>query len=296
MATRLELDRKWMWAGASFLGASAVLLTTLVWTEGMSAPLPSPDPLVWNSAGDSSPAIQTADAALPRIMPAATSAVLAEQPSAPPQRTEIKTQPAASEAAPPLAGKRVALTFDDGPDAKYTPAVLDILKEHGVKATFFVVGDQVDKHPDILKRILDEGHAIGNHSLSHANFSKLTDEQMDREIEEADRRLLRIAGDVPRLFRAPYGAAPDRLKERLKAADRTLVGWTVDTRDWAGTSPSEIMALVRKQTKPGGIILMHSFGGRKGDLSNTLEALPKVIDYLKTEGYALVSVPETAGP
>lgn len=188
--------------------------------------------------------------------------------------------------------KRVALTFDDGPDAKYTPLILDELKKCDVKATFFVVGVQVNKYGDMLERIVKEGHAIGNHSWDHANLTKRTPEQIGEEIGKTDEAIRKRLGSVPDLFRAPYGAADDNVKKAVATSQRHLIGWTVDTRDWAGTPANEIMDNIKKHTKPDGIILMHSFGGKNGKLDNTVEVLPRMIDFLKGEGYSFVTVPE----
>lgn len=226
-----------------------------------------------------------------------------EEPAAPPQsepHKETQALPPGQQAspdgqsAPPAAteSKQVALTFDDGPDAKYTPLILDILKEHDVKATFFVVGKQSEAYPDVLKRIHEEGHAIGNHSFAHADLSKLSAEEVQEEIAAADEAIERIVGVSSALFRAPYGAESEAMKKCLADAKRELVRWTVDTRDWAGTSPEEMMETVHKQLKPGGIILMHSFGGKKGKLDNTVEVLPQLIEELKKQGYSFVTVPE----
>lgn len=186
--------------------------------------------------------------------------------------------------------KVVALTFDDGPDRRYTPAILDILKEKGVKATFFVVGTQVKKEPEMLQRVIDEGHVIGNHSWSHKDLSKLSKGQVIKEVEAADKEIKAAVGFTPELFRAPYGALSDTLKSVMKSKSRELVGWNVDTRDWAGTSVNEMREIIRETTKPNGIILMHSFGGK--NIKNTVELLPLIIDDLKEKGYSFVTADE----
>ncbi|MHA7967412.1 polysaccharide deacetylase family protein [Paenibacillus sp. CAU 1782] len=187
-------------------------------------------------------------------------------------------------------GGKIALTFDDGPDTRYTTAILDILKEKDVKATFFVVGTQVKKYPDVLKRIVEEGHAIGNHTQSHKDLSKLTKSQIVKEIDEADAAIEDVLGYKPEMFRAPYGALSETLKKTLKEKDRKLVGWTVDTRDWAGTSINDMREVIRKGSKPNGIILMHSFGGKH--IANTVEMLPQVIDDLRELGFTFVTADE----
>ncbi|WP_216651715.1 polysaccharide deacetylase family protein [Paenibacillus sp. NEAU-GSW1] len=183
--------------------------------------------------------------------------------------------------------KLVALTFDDGPDSRYTTAILDILKEKGVKATFFVVGQQVEKEPETLKRIVDEGHAVGNHTMNHKQLPKLTDKQMKQEIESADKLIEKVIGYKPTMVRAPYGAVSDALKKYMKSENRQLVGWNVDTRDWAGTSVSDMRSMIKEKAKPGAIILMHSFGSK--NIKHTVEMLPGAIDDLKKMGYTFVT-------
>ncbi|UUZ92249.1 polysaccharide deacetylase family protein [Paenibacillus sp. P25] len=226
----------------------------------------------------------TVHAALPAV-PQTGSAAAEPKPEPVPSQAPAPQAPAPHE-------KLAALTFDDGPDGKYTPQVLDILKKYEVKATFFVVGTQAGKYPEILQRIHQEGHAIGNHSWDHADLTKLSAEQIDKEIRETDELIRSTVGEAPSLVRAPYGAAPEALKDELKQAGRPLVGWTVDPRDWAGSPSRSIVSNIKSHIKPGGIILLHSFGGRHGRLDNTVQALPEIIAYLKEEGYKLVTVTE----
>lgn len=183
--------------------------------------------------------------------------------------------------------KLVALTFDDGPDSRYTTEILDILKDKGVKATFFVVGIQVEKFPDIMKRIVEEGHAVGNHSYGHKDLSKLNRSQINTQVQAADRVIEDAIGYVPEMFRAPYGAVSPTLKKLLKEQERELVGWTVDTRDWAGTPIDEMREIIRNETKANGIILLHSFGSKH--IANTVEMLPDVIDDLEKLGFTFVT-------
>ncbi|WP_341281098.1 polysaccharide deacetylase family protein [Paenibacillus sp. FSL H8-0537] len=186
--------------------------------------------------------------------------------------------------------KLVALTFDDGPDSRYTPAILDILKKKGVKATFFVVGVQVKKDPDVLKRIVDEGHEIGNHTTHHKDLTKLTKSQIWEEITTTDKLIKDAVGFTPNLVRAPYGAVNSTVKQLMKEKGRELVSWNVDTRDWAGTSIAVMKQNISEHTKPGGIILMHSFGGK--GIKNTVDMLPDVIDSLHKKGYTFVTIDE----
>ncbi|WP_338554601.1 polysaccharide deacetylase family protein [Paenibacillus sp. KS-LC4] len=186
--------------------------------------------------------------------------------------------------------KLVALTFDDGPDGRYTPAILDILKKKGVKATFFVVGVQVKKDPEVLQRIVDEGHEIGNHTTHHKDLTKLTKSQIWEEITTTDKLIQDVVGFAPNRVRAPYGAVNSTVKQLMKEKGRELVSWNVDTRDWAGTSVAVMKRNISEHTKPGGIILMHSFGGK--GIKNTVDMLPDVIDSLHKKGYTFVTIDE----
>nr|WP_240344018.1 polysaccharide deacetylase family protein [Paenibacillus sp. SYP-B3998] len=188
--------------------------------------------------------------------------------------------------------RKIALTFDDGPDNKYTPKVLDILKKNGIKATFFVIGEHAEQNHKMIKRIVEEGHIIGNHSWDHANLSNLPSDQVQAEITKTDDIIRTIVGQSPSLFRAPYGAENEQVRSDAAKTGHQLIGWSVDTLDWNGKNASQIMNTVKKETKPGAIILQHSAGGKGGNLSNTIEALPQIIAYLKHDGYAFVTVPE----
>jgi peptidoglycan-N-acetylglucosamine deacetylase len=185
-------------------------------------------------------------------------------------------------------GKQVALTFDDGPDNNYTLQILDILKKENVKATFFIVGDRAKAHPDIVKRIVNEGHAIGNHSWDHPDFPKISSEQVTEEVTKTQDELDSIVGFRPSLFRPPYGSLNDSDIQNITGMGLNIIDWSVDTRDWAGTPTPKIMEYVRKELKPGGIILEHCAGG---NLSNTVSALKQIIPLLKKEGYNFVTVP-----
>ncbi|XEC94906.1 polysaccharide deacetylase family protein [Paenibacillus tarimensis] len=242
----------------------------------------NPAPEQTFSAGD--PALEHAAAAPAKPEEAGAAAAGADIGILRPAEPEPPAWPAADP------GKLVALTFDDGPDAKYTPQVLDILAEYGVQATFFVVGTQVEKHPDMLQRIMDEGHAIGNHSYGHANLPKLPAGELIEEIEAGGEAIKDVTGQSTRFFRAPYGAVSRTLREQLDQLGLELIGWNVDTRDWAGTTPDTMLDIVRETAKPGSVILMHSFGGKDGKLDNTIEALPAIIEYLTENSFTFVTI------
>lgn len=188
-------------------------------------------------------------------------------------------------------GKQVALTFDDGPDAIVTPKILDILKENEIKATFFLLGDRAEAHPEIARRIVEEGHAIGNHSWSHPNFKELSMDEAMKQVMDTQEELNDIIGYRPSLFRPPYGALDKDMEQAIQNKDLAIVNWSVDTMDWSGVPAQEIMRVIHNQLKPGGIILQHSANG-KNHLANTIEALTLLIPDLKNQGYSFVTVPD----
>ncbi|AJY77560.1 hypothetical protein VN24_06795 [Paenibacillus beijingensis] len=183
--------------------------------------------------------------------------------------------------------KVVALTFDDGPDGRYTPEILDILKRYKVKASFFVVGTQAKKFPDVLKRIADEGHLIGNHTYHHIDLAKASKAKILQEIAYNDILIQRAVGFTPTFVRPPYGALSSEVRAELKSSGRELALWNVDTRDWAGTSVTVMRNNVNCKVKPGSVILMHSFGS--GKIRHTVELLPLLIQDLRKQGYTFVT-------
>ncbi|MBP1991418.1 polysaccharide deacetylase family protein [Paenibacillus eucommiae] len=188
--------------------------------------------------------------------------------------------------------KKVALTFDDGPDSKFTPQVLDVLKLHHVKATFFLVGTKAGSHPELVQRIVREGHIIGNHSYNHAFYPKLSQENFVNQIESTQNVLKKLTGYAPKLIRPPYGAINEQQVKWLSSHNYLIVNWNVDSLDWKQLGKDKVLQTILQQTRPGSIILQHSGGGDKQDLSGTVEALPLVIQKLKADGYQLVTVPE----
>ena len=158
---------------------------------------------------------------------------------------------------------RVALTFDDGPHPRYTPQILDILKEYGVRATFFSVGSNAENYPQLIRRICEEGHELGNHTHNHFHVAKLSREQLCADIESCQEVLGRLGQREITLFRPPEGVCTKDLKNYCEQKGMTIVLWSIDTRDWAHTPIEEICENVRKNAKDGAIILMHDFIGKK---------------------------------
>lgn len=187
--------------------------------------------------------------------------------------------------------KLVALTFDDGPESKITSQILDILDEYDIKATFFVVGQNVARNTDILKDIYNRGHEIGNHSWSHKYLPKISKKSKEDEILKTEKLLVDVLGEYTPIFRPPYGAVKAQDKQLIDSLGYKVVNWSVDTRDWAGTSNEQIMKYVKQQLRPGGIILMHN-SGNTGIIKNTISILPIMIDWITEQGYEFVTVTE----
>jgi peptidoglycan/xylan/chitin deacetylase (PgdA/CDA1 family) len=185
--------------------------------------------------------------------------------------------------------KKAALTFDDGPDSKYTDQILDILKKQNVNATFFVVGDHASAHKEVMKRIINNGHELGNHTSNHKDLTQLDEAQLAAEITATDEIITSFSGQPSILLRPPYGAISKPVIDYSEQSHK-IICWSVDTRDWEGISAEQILDNVKRELRPGAIILQHSAGGHKGNLSNTVQALPQIIAYLKENGYKLVTV------
>ena len=206
--------------------------------------------------------------------------------------------------APYRAGKTVYLTFDDGPDDKNTPAVLDILKDAGVHATFYVTGAQAEAHPDVLRRIYDEGHAIGNHSYDH-RYEKLYPDVSGflAEMERTDEVIHSIIGVRPLIIRAPGGVVgnfTDAYESAIRANGYVEHDWNVSSADAAPNHPvaqdfidNISYGIDQEAALRTAIILMHSSEGHE----ETVKALPKIIEILKDKGYAFgVVTPMTPQP
>lgn len=189
--------------------------------------------------------------------------------------------------------KIVALTFDDAPDPRFTPEILDVLAKYQICATFFVVGERAAKHPELVDRIIKEGHVIGNHSYNHSVFSTLSMYQFEQQIRKTDAIIRRITGVSPNFIRPPYGELLPKQVAWGKVNGFTIVNWDVDSEDWKkNPSSARVLANIRKTLQPGSIILQHAGGGEGQDLSGTINALPVLIEWLQGKGYDLLTLPE----
>lgn len=184
---------------------------------------------------------------------------------------------------------RVALTFDDGPHPQHTARILDILKKESVKATFFVVGENVQYYPDMFDRIIAEGHEVGNHTNHHTFLTGLGRDEVSKAIDGCDDAIYHHDEYSARLLRPPGGNYDTNVLQFCALRDYTVVLWSIDTRDWAGTSAFEIEKNVLENINDGDIILMHDYVSRK---AHTEEALEHIIPKLKALGYRFVTVSE----
>jgi peptidoglycan/xylan/chitin deacetylase (PgdA/CDA1 family) len=185
----------------------------------------------------------------------------------------------------------IALTFDDGPDPVDTPKLLDLLREKGVKATFFVVGKRAEQYPEIVRRAWDEGHLIANHTWSHRLlFCFLTPSRLRAEIDRGAESVRRICGFRPRLFRSPVGMRHVLLQSNLTDAGLEYVSWSIRTRDTLTADSGVLARRILRQAASGDIILLHDHLPRGAHVM--LEALPRVIDELRKRGFEFV----LAGP
>ena len=176
---------------------------------------------------------------------------------------------------------RVAITFDDGPRSDTTEKLLDGLKERGVKATFFLIGESAEKNPEIVKRMKDEGHLIGSHTYSHVQLTNLTEAKAKEEISKANSIIEGITGEDPRYIRPPYGSYSDKL---LMSVNMTPMLWTVDPNDWNTTNTAQIVKKVVSDVRCGDIILLHDI------YPSSVAAALEIIDELQAKGYVFVTV------
>ncbi|KIP20944.1 MULTISPECIES: polysaccharide deacetylase family protein [Anoxybacillus] len=192
----------------------------------------------------------------------------------------------------PTDEKMVAITFDDGPDILYTPDILTILKQYDAKATFFVVGFRAEKYPDIIKRQMNEGHEIANHTYKHLDFRGKSKQTIEEEIKKSEDVLYDITGERPTLFRPPLGYYNKQIIDIAKQRGYTVVMWSKhqDTYDWQNPGTRRIVRRVIEHIQPGQIILFHDHGS--GSRKQTVQALKEILPILKEKGYTFVTVSE----
>lgn len=182
---------------------------------------------------------------------------------------------------------KIALTFDDGPHPLYTPQVLDILKQNGIKAGFFLIGQNCKDFPYLVKRILDEGHTIGNHSFTHSKTIDFKNEKgWLEEIEKTDLEMEKIAGKKPRFFRPPYGVTTPHLATAIEKSKHLVIGWDVRSFDTSTKNPSKTIEKICKKVRPGSIVLLHDWH------ENILPILEQLLPKLRDKNFTFVTVNE----
>ncbi|WP_028561101.1 polysaccharide deacetylase family protein [Paenibacillus pinihumi] len=188
--------------------------------------------------------------------------------------------------------KVIALTFDDGPDPKDTPRILDLLKQHHARATFFVIGSKAGKHTDLLRREMEEGHEIANHTFTHHFFNNsFTAERIHNEIAKTQEVIYTVTGQRPTLFRPPGGMFDEAVLRiaRQEGLKTIMWSWHQDTRDWSRPGVGYIVNKVLKNVHNGDIILLHDYVSGQ---SQTVKALEKILPELNNRGYEFVTVSE----
>jgi peptidoglycan-N-acetylglucosamine deacetylase len=208
----------------------------------------------------------------PAAAPRPATPIGTPSPATPIGTPSLATTPARSD------GKVVYLTFDDGPDPRWTPEVLELLARYDAKATFFMLGRNAVSNPALVARVRAEGHAIGNHSVSHKYLPGLSSTRMRNEI---------TGGVGSRCFRPPYGATNTRVRNAVRAAGMRQVLWDVDPRDWSRPGSTAIAGRVLSQVYNGRVVLMHDGGG---DRSQTVTALDRILRTLTARGFSFRSI------
>lgn len=182
--------------------------------------------------------------------------------------------------------KIVALSFDAAWGNEDTQTLIDILDQYGVKTTFFVVGDWVDKYPESVRALAEAGNEVMNHSSSHAHFSALSTSEITADITACNDMIEAITGVRPTLFRCPYGEYDDHVINAVGSLNMTAVQWDVDSLDWKGIPAGQITRRVLDRVQPGSIVLFHNAA------EHTPEALPAILEALISEGYRIVPISE----
>ncbi|MDO4343628.1 MAG: polysaccharide deacetylase family protein [Eubacteriales bacterium] len=205
------------------------------------------------------------------------------------QREDVQTVQTADEAAVQNGAgygsvpRRIALTFDDGPHPIYTETLLEGLKERGVKATFFVVGENIPGHEELISRMAAEGHVIGNHTYDHADISRMSSEKACEELEKTSRLVEEITGNGTAYVRPPFGNWDDSLDGMVTML---AVKWTIDPLDWTTANTAQIVERVVSKASENDIILLHDY------YASSVEAALQIVDILKQRGFEFVTVEE----
>ncbi len=182
-------------------------------------------------------------------------------------------------------GPFIAMTFDDGPVVPNTPRLLDMLSARGIKATFFTVGSNGARNPNIMRRIVSDGHELANHTWTHPYLSRLSDAGVRSELQRSHDSIVNLTGTSPRMYRPPYGAITARQKQWIMSEfGYPTILWSVDPQDWKTKSASMTRSRILAETRPGSIILVHDIH------ASSIDAMPGTLDGLLAKGFRFVTV------
>jgi len=193
-------------------------------------------------------------------------------------------------------GKKVALTFDDGPSPEWTPKVLDALKSAGIKATFFMVGHHVQEYPQIARRVAEEGHTIANHGYAHSVMLYYTPAEIEEEIKYTEMVIKEATGVTTQFFRPPKAWLRKAIKKRIDAMGYKTVLWSLNSKDWVKFDHRLIVKILKRLVRNGDILLFHDSGNvfsrEGGDRKQTVAAIPLLARALKDKGFTFVTADE----
>jgi peptidoglycan-N-acetylglucosamine deacetylase len=187
---------------------------------------------------------------------------------------------------PSISSKKIAITFDDGP-TEFTSQILDVLKQSNTKATFFCIGTQIEKQPEIFKRIIAEGHLVGNHSYSHSNaIGFFSTEKVIQEIQQNDLLIQSFIGTKPKFYRPPFGVTNPKIARALAVTQHHVIGWNNRSLDTVINVENTILNRIKKKVNPGGIILLHDTSFK------TVHVLEQLLLFLQSENYEVTPLDE----
>jgi len=194
------------------------------------------------------------------------------------------------------AEKVVALTFDDGPSPVWTPRILDELKKANIKATFFMLGEHVARYPEIARRVAEEGHEIGNHTYDHHVLLYYKTDELEKELKDAERIILKVTGQHTKYFRPPKAWLTTQEKKEIEGLGYKIVLWSLNSKDWVTFDDKYIVKYILKNIRPGDIILFHDSGGvfstEGGDRDETVRTIPLLVDALTKKEYRFATLTE----
>ncbi len=194
----------------------------------------------------------------------------------------------------PRGSRLLALTYDDGPNDPYTWRVMELLERHGVKATFFLIGQFVRQKPEIARALVAAGHVIGSHTWDHPNLIFCSSAEVRRQLEEAQKAIFDSTGVDPKLFRPPFGGRRPASLRTVRAVGLLPIMWKVTCYDWKANSADEIVAHAERQIRGGDVILLHDGGYRRmgADRGRTVAASDQILTRYQGEGYEFATIPQ----